>query len=45
MTNIRISKAFITVSNEALCVLTGIEPVGIELKEVVKNTNWKETGM
>ena len=34
--NIRISKAFRTTSNEALCVLKGLGPIMIELQEIVK---------
>ena len=32
--NIKIAKAFRTTSNSALCVITGIKPITIELKEI-----------
>ena len=33
LTNIRIAKAFRTVSNEALCVIAGIKPIHIKIEE------------
>jgi hypothetical protein len=44
--NIRISKAFRTTSNEALCVLTGVAPITIELQEIEKKIRFgKKRGM
>ena len=47
--NRKIAKAYRTVSNEALCVLTGLTPITIKIKEMAKlyhltrgNTNKKE---
>jgi len=34
--NIKIAKAYRTVSNEALCVLTGMTPINIKIEEVTK---------
>jgi hypothetical protein len=34
--NIRIAKAYHTVSNEALCVITGLIPINIEIEETAK---------
>jgi len=34
--NIKIAKAYRTVSNEALCVLTGLTPIAIKIEETVK---------
>jgi len=31
--NIRIAKAYRTVSNEALCVITGIKPIHIKIEQ------------
>jgi len=31
--NIKIAKAYITVSNEALCIITGVTPIHIKIKE------------
>ena len=42
--NIRISKAFRTTSNEALCVLTGLAPITIELQEIVKKYDLARNG-
>ena len=47
--NIKIAKAYRTVSNEALCVLAGLTPITIKIEEIAKlyrltkgNTNKKE---
>ena len=34
--NIKIAKAYRTVSNEALCVLTGLTPIAIKIEETAK---------
>ena len=34
--NIRIAKAYCTVSNEALCVITGLMPINIKIAETDK---------
>lgn len=34
--NIKIAKAYCTVSNEALCVITGLTPITIKINEIVK---------
>ena len=34
--NIRIAKAYRTVSNEALCVITGLIPIDIKIEETAK---------
>jgi hypothetical protein len=34
--NIKIAKAYRTVSNEALCVLTGLTPIAIKIKEAIQ---------
>ena len=34
--NIKIAKAYRTVSNEALCVITGLMPINIKIEETVK---------
>ena len=34
--NIRIAKAYRTVSNEALCIITGLMPIHIKIEEAVK---------
>jgi hypothetical protein len=34
--NIKIAKACHTVSNEALCVITGLIPINIKIKELAK---------
>ena len=34
--NVRIAKAYRTVSNEALCVMTGLMPINIKIEEVAK---------
>jgi hypothetical protein len=34
--NIRIAKAYRTVSSEALCVITGLIPINIKIKEAAK---------
>jgi ribonuclease HI len=34
--NIRIAKAYRTVSNEALCVITGLKPINIKIEETAK---------
>jgi len=34
--NIKIAKAFRTVSNEALCVITGLTPINIKIEETAK---------
>jgi hypothetical protein len=34
--NIKITKAYRTVSNEALCVITGLMPINIKIEEVTK---------
>ena len=42
--NIRISKVFRTTSNKALCVLTGLAPLTIELQEIVKKYELERNG-
>jgi hypothetical protein len=37
--NIRTAKAFCTTSSEALCILTGINPIMIKTEEAVKQYN------
>jgi len=34
--NIRITKAYLTVSNDALCVITGLIPINIKIEETAK---------
>ena len=34
--NIKIAKAYHTVSNEALCIITGLMPINIKIEEVTK---------
>jgi len=34
--NIKIAKAYRTVSNEALCIITGLQPIHIKIKEIVE---------
>jgi hypothetical protein len=35
LTSLRIAKAYRTVSHEALCILTGLTPININVEEVV----------
>jgi len=42
--NIKIAKAFLTASNEALCTLTGITPVVIKVEEAAKLYKTRGTG-
>jgi len=37
--NIKIAKAYRTVSNEALCILTGLKPIHIKIKETAELYN------
>ena len=34
--NIKIAKAYCTVSNEAVCILTGLTPIAIKIEEAVQ---------
>jgi len=37
--NIKIAKAYRTVSNEALCIITGLNPIHIKIKETAELYN------
>jgi len=37
--NIKIAKAYRTVSNEALCIITGLKPIHIKIKETAELYN------
>jgi hypothetical protein len=42
--NIRIAKAYRTVSNEALCMITGLTPIYIKLKQTAQYYNITKEG-